>query len=80
MNHVLENVSFKLMKYRPFVNEDTEVIYINPGKDSQISILQVGGKFVIGCAAWQKEFEWTNHVVDDICDCVEKGIQNGRCL
>ena len=80
MNHVLENVSFKLMKYRPFVNEDTEVIYINPGKATQISILQVGDKFVVGCAAWQKEFEWTNHVVDDICDCVEKGIQNGRCL
>ena len=51
MNHVLENVSFKLMKYRHFVNEDTEVIYINPGKDSQISILQVGDKFVIGGAA-----------------------------
>ena len=80
MNHVLENVSFKLMRHRPFVNDDTEVIYINPGQDSQISILQVGDKFVVGGAEWQKEFEWTNHVVDDICDCVEKGIQNGRCL
>ena len=47
MNHVLENISFKLMKYHPFVNEDTEVIYINPGQDPQISILQVGDKFVV---------------------------------
>ena len=80
MNHVLENVSFKLMKYRPFVNEDTEVIYIKPGTYHKFITLQVGDKFVVGGAEWQKEFEWTNHVVDDICDCVEKGIQNGRCL
>ena len=79
MNHKLEKVSFKLMKYRPFVNEDTEVIYINPGKATQISILQVGDKFVVGGAEWQKEFDLTASV-DDICDCVEKGIQNGRCL
>ena len=41
---------------------------INLGRDSQISILQVGDKFVVGGS------EWTNHVVDDICDCIEKGI------
>lgn len=45
MNHKLEKISFKLMKYHPFVNEDTEVIYINPGEATQISILQVGGRW-----------------------------------
>ena len=79
MNYKLEKISFKLMKYHPFVNEDTEVIYINPGKATQISILQVGDKFVVGGAEWQKEFDLTASV-DDICDCVEKGIQNGRYL
>lgn len=73
MNHKLEKISFKLMKYRPFVNEDTEVIYINPGKATQISILQVGDKLVVGGADWQKEFDLTASV-DNICDCVEKGI------
>lgn len=74
MNHVLEKITFKLMKYPMYVNEDLEVIYIYPSRpEKEITILQRGNKFVVSGCEWYKEFDLTASV-DDICDCVEKGI------